>query len=269
MFLLLVSYGLLKTTFAQNEGQFPQSITASTSTDMIPHLIKLKGTQQGGAETRVSGFSIDAASAIGAQANSQLLVLIPDSALRVSEAKARTSSNQVFNLPYTASQQATSAFSLANLPVGVYTLDVITQKDGAKGAYGGVLSIGNQPTTVIEETTKRVTNDYGDLKLVFLPPDCDVPNPPPVCEEPPPPDCDLPNPPPECVPTECPDGSTIPPGEQCPDEPPEEVPPEDRNGEEDGDGSGDGSGDGNGDGDGSGDGNGDGDGSGDGNGDGS
>jgi hypothetical protein len=141
MFLLLISYNPLNLTFAQNEGQFPQSIIASTSTDTTPHLLKLKGTQQGGAEIRVSGFSLDTTSAIGAQSNSQLLVLVTDSALRVSEAKVRTASNQVINLPPTTSQQPSSAFSLANLPGGVYTLDVITQKGGAKGAYGGVLSI--------------------------------------------------------------------------------------------------------------------------------
>jgi hypothetical protein len=132
MFLLLISLVIpLNLTFAQTEGQFPQSIIASSSTDTTPHLLELKGTQQGGIETRINGFSLDTTNAIGAQANSQLLVLVTDSALRVSEAKARTASNQVFNLPPTTSQQA-SAFSLANLPGGVYTLDVITQKDDAK-----------------------------------------------------------------------------------------------------------------------------------------
>lgn len=236
MFLFLISWVIpLNLTFAQTEGQFPQSIIASSSSDTTPHLLKLKGTQQGGIETRVSGFSLDATSAIGAQVNSQLLVLVTDSALRVSEAKARTASNQVINLPPTASQQAASAFSLANLPGGVYTLDVITQKGNAKAAYEGVLSIGNQPLTVIEETTKRVTNDYGDLILIFLPPeecpqgttgippDC-IPEEecppgttgiPPNCE---PISCDVDDPPDECVPTECPDGRIMPPGEPCPDD---------------------------------------------------
>jgi hypothetical protein len=208
-------------TIAQTEGQFPESIIASSSTDTTPHLLKLKGTQQSGIETRISEFSLDTTNAIGAQANSQLLVLVTDSALRVSEAKARTASNQVFNLPPIASQQA-SAFSLANLPGGVYTLDVITQKDDSKAAYGGVLSIGNQPATVVEETIKRVTNDYGDLILIFLPPDCNVPNPPPECEEPPPPDCNVPNPPPECEEPPPPD-----------EDPPDEDPPDDGVGNDD------------------------------------
>ena len=171
MFLLLMSSLIpVGFTFATTDGQFPPSIIASSSTDTTPHLLKLKGTQQGGAETRVSGFSLDTTSAVGAQANSQLLVLVTDSSLRVTEAKVRTASNQVINLVPATSQQA-GAFSLANLPGGVYTLDVITQKGNAKAAYGGVLSVGNQPATIIEETTKRVTNEYGDLILIFLPPE--------------------------------------------------------------------------------------------------
>jgi hypothetical protein len=224
-FLLLTSLVIpLDLTFAQTEGQFPLSIIASSSTDTTPHLLKLKGTQQGGTETRVSGFSLDTTSPIGAQANSQLLVLVTDSALRVSEAKARTASNQVISLPPIASQQAASALSLANLPGGVYTLDIVAQKNGAKAAYGGVLSIGNQPVTVLEETIKRVTNDYGDLILVSLPPEeeeCppDTTGIPPECK-PIPPDCNVEDPPPECEkPIVCDDGSTVPPGEECPEPP--------------------------------------------------
>jgi hypothetical protein len=152
----------------QTDG-FPESIIVSSSTNTTPHLLKLKATQQGGAETRISGFSVDMTGAVNAQANPQLLVLVTDSSLRVIEAKVRTASNQVIDLvPVASSQQATGAFSLASLPGGVYTLDVITQKGSAKAAYEGVLSIGNQPLTVIEETTKRVTNEYGDLILIFL-----------------------------------------------------------------------------------------------------
>ena len=200
------------------DGQFPQSIIVSSSTDTTPHLLKLKATQQGGTETRVSGFSLDNRSAVGAQANSQLLVLVTDSSLRVTEAKVRTASNQFINLIPVTSQQA-GAFSLANLPGGVYTLDVITQKGNAKAAYEGILSIGQQPLTVIEETTKRVTNEYGDLYIIFLPPDECPPGTtgiPPDCE----PICDVDDPPPECVePIVCPDGSTVPQGEDCPEPP--------------------------------------------------
>jgi hypothetical protein len=111
MFLLLISSIIpVDFAFATTQGQFPPSIIASSSTDTTPHLLKLKATQQGGTETRVSGFSIDTTSAIGAQANSQLLVLVTDSSLRVMEAKVRTASNQVINLVPATSQQAAGAF---------------------------------------------------------------------------------------------------------------------------------------------------------------
>jgi hypothetical protein len=152
--------------------------------------------------------------------------LVTDNSLRVTEAKVRTPSNQVISLVPTTSQQSTGAFSLANVPAGVYTLDVITQKPGAKAAYGGVLSIGNQPATVIEETKKRVTNDYGDLILVSLPPEEEECPPgttgiPPDCE---PISCDVEDPPDECgeETIECPDGRTVPISEGCGEDVPDD-----------------------------------------------
>jgi hypothetical protein len=92
---------------------------------------------------------------VAAQINSQVLVFVTDSSVKVSEAKVRTVSDQLIDL--IRSSQA-NAFSLTNLPVGVYTLDVMTQKGNAKAAYEGVLVIGQQPTTVISETTRNVIN---------------------------------------------------------------------------------------------------------------
>jgi hypothetical protein len=193
--------------------------------------------------------------------NSQLLVFVTDSSVRIIEAKVRTASNQVINLVPSTSPQASNAFSLTNLPAGVYALDVITQKGNTKAAYEGILAIGQQPLTVIEETTKRVTNEYGDLILlpIFLPPEecppgttgippdcepippppdpCDGPNPPPNCPVPPPDPCDGPNPPPNCPvppPDPCdgpnpPPNCPVPPPDPCdgPNPPPEcEVEPE-------------------------------------------
>jgi hypothetical protein len=66
-------------TFASSqtaEGQFPQSIIASSSTETTPHLLELKATQQGDTESRVSGFSLDVTNTVSAQMNSQLLVLL-------------------------------------------------------------------------------------------------------------------------------------------------------------------------------------------------
>ena len=103
---------------------------------------------------------------VSAQINSQVLVFVTDSSVRVVEAKVRTVSDQLIDL--VPSSQA-NAFSLANLPVGVYTLDVMTQKGNAKAAYEGILVIGQQPTTIINETINRQTNENGDLIIIFPP----------------------------------------------------------------------------------------------------
>jgi hypothetical protein len=91
-------------------ADFPQSIIATTNTDTTPHLLELKATQQGGTESQVSGFSLDVTNAVGAQANSQLLVFATDSSVIVMEAKVRTSSDQVIDLVPITSQQATNTF---------------------------------------------------------------------------------------------------------------------------------------------------------------
>jgi hypothetical protein len=96
--------------------------------------------------------------------------------MQVIEAKVRTVSDQLIDLVPSTTSQATNTFSLANLPAGVYTLDVITQKGNARAAYEGILVIGQQPTTIINETINRETNENGDL-IIILPPDDGPPTP--------------------------------------------------------------------------------------------
>jgi hypothetical protein len=94
--------------------------------------------------------------------------------VQVIGAKVRTISGQLIDLVPSITTQ-TNAFSLTNLPVGIYTLDVITQKGNSKAAYEGILVISQQPTTVINETTKNVINQEinqntrvdRDFKIVF------------------------------------------------------------------------------------------------------
>jgi hypothetical protein len=161
MFLLLVSSLVSGNfTFASSqtaEGQFPQSIIVASSTDTTPHALELRAIQDGdNAEPRkVSQFKLDMTNVVTAQVNSQLLVFLTDNSVRVLEAKVRTVSDQLIDL---APSTQANAFSLANLPVGVYTLDVMTQKGNAKAAYEGILVISQQPTTVISETTRNIIN---------------------------------------------------------------------------------------------------------------
>ena len=137
IFLLIISLVLpVNFTFASRTAggeQFPQSIIASSSTDTTPHALELKAVQdEDNAEPRrVSGFKLDMTNVVAAQINSQLVVFVTDSSVRVIEAKVRTVSDQLIDL--VPSSQA-NTFSLANLPVGVYTLDIMTQKGNAKAA---------------------------------------------------------------------------------------------------------------------------------------
>src|SRR5215211_5182179 len=147
IFLLIVSLvapvNIAFSSRTVEEEQFPQSIAASSSTDTTPHSLELRAIQDGdNAEPRkVGGFKLDMTNVVTAQINSQLLVFVTDSSVKVSEAKVRTVSDRLIDL--VPSSQA-NAFSLTNLPVGVYTLDVMTQKGNAKAAYEGNPS--NKPT---------------------------------------------------------------------------------------------------------------------------
>jgi hypothetical protein len=151
-------------TYAQQPQQssnqrLPPSIIAASTTDTTPHALNLKATQQGedGQPKRVSGFKIDLTNVVTAQINSQVLVFATDSSLQVTGAKIRTVSDLLIDLVPLTTTQA-NAFSITGLPLGVYTLDIITQKGNTKAAFEGILVISQQPTIVINETIKNVIN---------------------------------------------------------------------------------------------------------------
>lgn len=58
--------------------------------------------------------------------------------LSVVEAKVKSTTDAFIDLV----KQNTNSFSLAGLPVVVYTLDVITQKGNTRAAYEGILVLG-------------------------------------------------------------------------------------------------------------------------------
>ena len=162
---IVLLIGIISSSYAsvqqqsQQSNQFPSTIIAASSTDTTPHVLKLRATQQGedGEPKKVSGFKNDLSNVITAQVNSQVLVFVTDSSVQIIGAKIRTVSGQLFDLVRSTTTQ-TNPFSIAGLPVGVYTLDIITQKGNTKAAYEGILVISQQPTTVINETTKKVIN---------------------------------------------------------------------------------------------------------------
>jgi hypothetical protein len=71
---LISSLAHVNLAFAQSQtadGQFPQNIIASSSTDTTPNSLKLLATQEEGAAVQeVGGFSLDTTDNITAQPNS-------------------------------------------------------------------------------------------------------------------------------------------------------------------------------------------------------
>src|SRR5918999_701198 len=152
--LLLIMSLLVPAGFAQSQttvDQFPESIIASSSTDTTPRLLELRAIQQADTTTQeVSGFNLDGTNTVNAQINSQLLLFVTDELVSIIEAKVRTAASDQFLdlVPLATTPQATNTFSLANLPAGEYTLDIIAQVGSAKAAYEGILIIDQEPTTV-------------------------------------------------------------------------------------------------------------------------
>jgi hypothetical protein len=112
--ILLIGIASTAYIYAQQQpsNQFPQSIIATSNTDTDPHALILKAIQQGNAEPRkISGFQIDLTNVVTAQVNSQVLVFVTDSSVRIIGAKVRTVTDQLIDL--VSSNQA-NAFSLAN-----------------------------------------------------------------------------------------------------------------------------------------------------------
>jgi maltodextrin utilization protein YvdJ len=98
--LLVVPVNINFSSQTVEEEQFPQSIIAASSTDTTPHSLELKAIQDGdNAEPKkVSRFKLDMTNVVAAQINSQLLVFVTDSSIRVIEAKVRTVSDQLIDL---------------------------------------------------------------------------------------------------------------------------------------------------------------------------
>jgi hypothetical protein len=169
------------------QDTFPDNIFASTSQAQLHELV-LKATQENGQTNTISGFKIDLTNVISAPLGSELAVFTTDGTLSVSEAKLKTTADAFVDLK----RKSQSSFSLAGLPSGVYTIDIITQKGTASGAYEGILVLGQEPTdqqtrTIIEQQIIKEDEDDDDDNMG----DCD-PSYPDVCIPPYPPDlnCD-------------------------------------------------------------------------------
>ena len=176
---------------ALTQETFPDNIFASTSQAQLHELV-LKATKENGQTNTISGFKIDKidlTNVISIPLGSELAVFTTDSALFFNEAKLKTTTDAFIDLK----KKSPSSFSLAGLAAGVYTIDVVTQKETASAAYEGILVLGQEPTdpqtrTIIEQQIIKEDEDDDDDNGA----NCD-PSYPTVCIESPPPDLNCAN----------------------------------------------------------------------------
>ena len=187
--LILTLFSVTSTAISNARAQetFPDNIFASTSQAQL-HELSLKATQENGQTNMISGFKVDLTNIISTPLGSELAVFTTDSTLSITEAKLKTTADAFIDLK----KKSQSSFSLAGLPAGVYTIDVITQKGAASGAYEGILVLGREPTdsqtkTIIEQQITKEDDDDDDNGV-----NCD-PSYPTVCIKSPPPDLDCAN----------------------------------------------------------------------------
>jgi uncharacterized membrane protein YgcG len=273
----MVPSAALGTPAALQGGNFLVSV-AGTAAGSIPHQIDLKVTQlPGGQLSEVTGFIVGPEDVVQVNQGENLIVSTsPDLMTH------QVTVINMQGIPVDLVPLPSNVWSLQGLLPGVYTLNVnvAMSTSGILGTYETILVILEPdqqplpPTTIINQITIRPpppslppTPPCPNTTLVNgkCPPSPPPPPPPPPCDPndpapgeecicpegttgtPPnciPIDCNVEDPPPECEepPIECPDGSTVPPGEDCPGPPPEngEEPPEDGGEGDGGDNGGDG-----------------------------
>ena len=124
----------------------------------------LKATQENGQANTVSGFIVDLTNVVSTPTNSELAIFTTDSTLSVIEAKVKSTTDTFTDLI----KKNANVFSLAGLPPGVYTLDVIAQKQNSKAAYEGLVVIGQPVDEATKQTVqKEIVKQETDVNIVF------------------------------------------------------------------------------------------------------
>jgi uncharacterized membrane protein YgcG len=114
--------------------------------------------KQNGDVEKVSGFKLDPINVISVLEGGTLSATSTDEVIVFEQAKAKSSTDSLFELQKTTTQgqQEKGSFSLAGLAPGVYTLDMIAAKNNAKSAYEGILVIGqNAENQEVKEAVER------------------------------------------------------------------------------------------------------------------
>ncbi len=139
-------------------GSLPESLFAGTNQAQLSEL-RLKAFQQSGSTYQASEFSVDFSNVINVPVYSQFAVFTTDSCLSIIGANIKTASGNVVDLV----KDNSNAFSLSGIPSGVYTLDVMAQKEGENGTYGGILVIGEATNQEIQKQVVKITMDVNTV----------------------------------------------------------------------------------------------------------
>ena len=162
VFILTVNHSYI-TPYAAAQVTFPSSIFARVDQAQIHELV-LKATQENGQTNTVTGFKADLTNVAPVSANSELDIITLDNVLPVVEARVKSTSDTSTDLI----KKNTSVFSLAELPAGVYTLDVIVQKQNSKAAYEGIIVVGQPVSQATQQAVQReIASQDTDVSMVF------------------------------------------------------------------------------------------------------
>ncbi|MDQ3837927.1 MAG: hypothetical protein M3297_01510, partial [Thermoproteota archaeon] len=157
---------------------YPSNIFARVDQQAQLHELVLKATQENGQTNTVTGFKVDLTNVVPASANSELDIITLDNVLPVVEARVKSTSDTFTDLI----KKNTNVFSLAELPAGVYTLDVIVQKQSSKAAYEGILVKGQPVNQATQRAVQReIVKQDTDVSILFEKPTQQQPRKPQTC----------------------------------------------------------------------------------------
>lgn len=162
---------LIVPVYAQGEYiVFPETASVSSSADVAPFKFMLKAISKPSGEVeKVSGFKIDPVNVLSVSEGGTISPVSTDESMVFEQAKATSSSDSLYELQkatattqgqQSESPQSISGFSIAGLVPGVYTLDLIGTKNGAKAAYEGILVIGqNTESPQVKQVVEKEVNE--------------------------------------------------------------------------------------------------------------
>jgi hypothetical protein len=152
---------------------FPETASVSSS-GLTPLNFMLKAiSKPSGDVEKVSGFKLDPVNVLSISTNGVISAISTDESMVFEQAKAKSSTDSLYELQKATiqgqpQQQLKSGFSIAGLAPGVYTLDLIGTKNGAKAAYEGILIIGqDKESPQVKQVIKKEINEVQQVTTII------------------------------------------------------------------------------------------------------